>query len=85
MTIDGMWKEFEKIAVPPLANEHQRDTMRRIFYAGFMVAFSTVTNISTEMSEDSACAKLSELHTELSQFTDNEIFLQEVVKNGVVN
>lgn len=85
MTIEESWNQFESITLPPPVPEFQRDMLKKAFYAGCMVMFQEINNLAQEMGEDAACAKLSEIHLELTQFADDVILKDQMRGNGTVN
>lgn len=67
-TIAQLWEKFEKLVIAPEAGAVQRKESRRVFYAAAHVTLVTTINISADLPEDEAMAKVSALMHECEAF-----------------
>ncbi len=68
-TLEKQWQSFREQVIPANANEVQLAAMRQAFYAGALVTFGEVKDLST-MCESHAVAKMVEMDEELQGFRE---------------
>jgi hypothetical protein len=68
-SISAAWASFEKVVVPPLASEDQRQDMRVAFYAGATTVLGTLGEIASDrVSEEDGMNQLGAMTREAHDF-----------------
>ncbi len=70
MIVEEAWNEFRAVALPPVCPPHIVESIKRAFYGGYMVCFQKINNTASGQDEASACAMMSEIYNELTQFSE---------------
>ena len=67
--IEEGWQSYLKKVVNPANSARQIEEMRRVFYAGAMIAFVACTSVAPdEVSEDDGVATLQAIHNDIEAF-----------------